>query len=256
MEFLTQQEIVRVPANLVKALILTIKTISFSDLSFSRNFPFSFGQTQCSSRLNSFRQVAFTTSANVPVISLETSHSSIRSSCYDQPYDQISFKMFVQGMPIHPPDSRPQNIPFTDASHYGRGAHLEPKSLSFLGRWSEDQSQLHINMLEIMAILFALIRTLKIYSPFLCHDFYRQHNSGLIYQRARRNTFSQPMCGGMEDSPIVPKTSYCHQDSSYPRQIQCFGRQFIENRQNSQNRVGTGSIDSKFNFFKFSAIPV
>ena len=47
---------------------------------------------------------------------------------------------------------------------------------------------------------------------------------------------------------MVPKTSSCHQDLSYPRQIQCFGRQVINNRQNSQNRVGTGSIDSKFNF--------
>ena len=47
---------------------------------------------------------------------------------------------------------------------------------------------------------------------------------------------------------MVPKTSYCPQDSSYSRQIQCFGRQVIENRQSSQNRVGIGSIDSKFNF--------
>ena len=60
--------------------------------------------------------------------------------------------------------------------------------------------------------------------------------------------FSQPMRRGMEDPPMVPKTSYCHQDSSYPRQIQCFGRQAIENRQNSQNRVGIGSIDSEFSF--------
>ena len=53
---------------------------SFSDSGFSMNFPFSFGQTQCSSRLNSFRQIAFTTSAYMPIIGLETSHFSIRSS--------------------------------------------------------------------------------------------------------------------------------------------------------------------------------
>ena len=47
---------------------------------------------------------------------------------------------------------------------------------------------------------------------------------------------------------MVPKTSYCHQDSTYPRQIQCFGRHVIENQQNNQNRVGIGSIDSEFNF--------
>ena len=90
-------------------------------------------------------------------------------------------------------------------------------------------------------------KSLQIYSPFLCHDFYRQHNSGLIYQQARRNTFDQFMCGSMENSPMVSKTSDYSQDSTYPRQIQCFGRQVIENRQSNQNRVGIGSIDSEFN---------
>ena len=66
---------------------------------------------------------------------------------------------FVQGMPIHPPD--PPIYLYTDASHFGWGAHLEPMSLSFHGRWLEDQSRLHINMLEIMPIRFALIKTLK-----------------------------------------------------------------------------------------------
>ena len=131
---------------------------------------------------------------------------------------------FVQGIPIHPPD--PNVFLYTDASHFRWGAHLEPMSLSFHGCWSEDQSQLHINFLS-----FRTDKSLKIYSPFLCHDFYRQHNSGLIYQQARRNTFSQPLCRGyiMEDPPMVPKTSSSHQDLSYPRQIQCFGRQIIEN---------------------------
>ena len=95
---------------------------------------------------------------------------------------------------------------------------------------------------------FRIDKSLQIYSPFMFHDFYRQHNSGLIYQHARRNTFSQPMRGGMENPQIVPKTLYCSQDSTYLRQIRCFGRQVIKNRQNNQNRVGIGSIDSEFNF--------
>ena len=85
--------------------------------------------------------------------------------------------------------SRSQCIPFTDASHYGLGAHLEPMRLSFPGRLMEDQSQLHINILEIMAIRFALKKA-------MCHDFYWQYNSGLLYQQTRRNTFPQPMLGG------------------------------------------------------------
>ena len=66
---------------------------------------------------------------------------------------------FVQGMSTHHPD--PNAFLFMDASHYEWGAHLEPIRLSFHGRWPEDQSQLHINMLEMMAIHFALKKAIK-----------------------------------------------------------------------------------------------
>ena len=61
---------------------------------------------------------------------------------------------FALGTSIHPPD--PNGFLFTDVSHYGWGAHLKLMRLSFHGHWLEDQSQLHINMLEMMAIHFAL----------------------------------------------------------------------------------------------------
>ena len=61
---------------------------------------------------------------------------------------------FALGTAIHPPD--PIVFLFTDSSHYEWGAHLELMRLSFHGRWMEDQSQLHINILEMMAIRFAL----------------------------------------------------------------------------------------------------
>ena len=50
----------------------------------------------------------------------------------------------------------PKILLYTDASHFGWGAHLEPMRLYFHGHWTEDQSQLHINMLEMMAIRFTL----------------------------------------------------------------------------------------------------
>ena len=88
----------------------------------------------------------------------------------------------------------------------------------------------------------------KIYTLFLCHDFYRQHNSGLLYQKTRRNTFSQPMCRGMGDPPWVPGTRCHYQSPTYPRQIQYFGRLSLENGQTSQNRMGIGSISCKLHF--------
>ena len=165
MEFLTQQKIVRVPANRVKALILAIKTI--------------LSQTQISVR--TFLSLLGKLSAAADLILLGRLHLQPLQMCllsvwkpHILPLDDqvtinsiIKFHLkwwmntnrFVQRMPIHPPDSK--TFLYTDASHYGWGAHLEPMSLSFHGRWSEDQSQLHINMLEIMAIRFALIKALK-----------------------------------------------------------------------------------------------
>ena len=139
---------------------------------------------------------------------------------------------FIQGIPIHPPD--PSVFLYTDASHFGCGRPIPAP-------YQHVRNNGH---------LFCTNKSLKMYSPFLCHDFYRQHNSGLIYQQ--EGEFSQPLCRGMEDPPMVPKTTYTRQDSSYPRQIQCFGRPIIEDRQNYQNRMATGSIDIEFNFPMFS----
>ena len=66
----------------------------------------------------------------------------------------INPNRFETGTSIHPPD--PKFFLYADASYFGWGAHLEPTTLSFHGRWTEDQSQLHINMLEMMAIRLAL----------------------------------------------------------------------------------------------------
>ena len=96
--------------------------------------------------------------------------------------------------------------------------------------------------------LFRTEESHEIYSPFLCQDFYRQHNSGLLNQQARRNTFSQTMCRGMGDPPMVPRTRCYYQSLTYPRQIQCFGRSCIQNGQTSQNRIGIGSISCELHF--------
>ena len=67
------------------------QTISNSDSSFSTNFPFSFGQTKCSSRLSCSRQTSFTTTTNVFLICLEISYSTTGSSSSDKQYYPITF---------------------------------------------------------------------------------------------------------------------------------------------------------------------
>ena len=191
---------------------------SFSDSGFGTKFPFSFGQTQCSSRFNSSRQIAFMTSANVPFIGLETSYFSSRSSGYDQQYDQIPFKMVDEHQSFHSRDahspSRPQYFPLygCQSLRLGGSSRTDESILSWslVGRPITAPYQ-HVRN---NGHSFHTDKSLEIYSPFLCHDSYRQHNIGLIYQQARGNTFSLPMHRGMEDTSLVHKTSEWALDQS------------------------------------------
>ena len=86
----------------------------------------------------------------------------------------------------------------------------------------------------------------NIYSPFLHHDIYRQHNGGLIYQQTGWHTFPQPLCRSLENSQLVPGTQHRYQSSSHSRQIQHSCRLPIKTRQTYQDRMGSGSNSSKF----------
>ena len=156
---------------------------------------------------------------------------------------------FVQGMPIQPPD--PNAFLYMDASHYRWGAHLEPMRLSFHGRkyslsyrlsfcWSEDQSQLHISILEIMAIRFALKKLKAIsYVHHSCVMISTDNTTVVSYINKQGGTHSHNLC--VEVWKIFHWCRY--QSWTYPRQIQYFGRSSLENGQAAQNRMGIGSID-------------
>ena len=58
----------------------------------------------------------------------------------------------MAGAPIHPHVHN--TLVFMDASQKGWGAHLNDLVLS--GLWSNKESQLHINVLELKAVLLAL----------------------------------------------------------------------------------------------------
>ena len=63
-------------------------------------------------------------------------------------------EIYQQGVPLR--INPPSHTIFTDASLSGWGSHVEPEGLLFHGVWTETQSQLHINMLEMMVISMAL----------------------------------------------------------------------------------------------------
>ena len=62
--------------------------------------------------------------------------------------------LYRQGVPMK--IDPPSHTIFTDASLSGWGAHVEPEGLLFHGVWTEDQSRLHINVLEMKAIFLSL----------------------------------------------------------------------------------------------------
>ena len=64
--------------------------------------------------------------------------------------------LYCHGIPMK--IDPPSHTIFTDASLSGWGAHVEPEGLLFHGLWTEDQSQLHINVLEMKAIFLSLTR--------------------------------------------------------------------------------------------------
>ncbi|MES9884339.1 MAG: reverse transcriptase domain-containing protein [Sedimenticola sp.] len=67
---------------------------------------------------------------------------------------------FTRGVPFHDPE--PQFHLYTDASLQGWGAHLEPLGTICQGTWSLNQSQSHINLLEMKAVSLALANLLPL----------------------------------------------------------------------------------------------
>ena len=119
--------------------------------------------------------------------------------------------------------------------------------LSFHGCWSEDQSQLHINILEMMAIRLALKKAIK-YIHHSCVMISTDNTTVVSYINKQGGTHSPNLC--VEVWEIL---HWCLEHnivicSSYSRQIQYIGRRSLEIGQTSQNRMGFGSMGSKFHF--------
>ena len=177
------------------------------------------------------------------LICLEISYYSSQSSSSDQQYDLIPFEMVaghqsLRSGNVHP-SSRYQFIPF-----YGcQSLWMESSSGAdeTILSWLLDRRPIPApyQYSGNNGHLFRTEESHTIHTPLLCHDF---------YQQTRRNTFPQPMRGGMGNSPLVPGTQYRYQNSSYSRQIQYIGRPPFEIRQTSQIRMVFGSVDGELHF--------
>ena len=249
MEFLTQQNLVRVPADRVQNLILTIKKIMSAKHVSARTFLSLLGKLSAAADLVLLGRLHLRP-LQMCLLSVWKPHIlpldhpiSINGMIRSHLQWWINPIRFETGTSIHPPD--PKFFLYTDASHYGWGAHLEPTTLSFHGRWTENQSQLHINVRNDGHTI-STETSQNIYSPFLHHDIHRQHNGGLIYQQTGWHSFPQSLRRSLENTQLVPGTRHSYQSMSHPRQIQHSCRPPLKTRQTYQDRMGSGSNSCEF----------
>ena len=224
--------------------------ISVIQTCIGTNFPFSFGQTQCCSKLRSPRQTSLTSSSDVSFVCLETSYSSSRSSNYDKRYDSISLTMVDKPQSVRDrdyyPSSRSQIFLLYRCQSFRMGSSFRADDTIL--SWSLDRRPIPAPYQYVSndGHTISTETSHNIYSPFLHHDIYRQHNGGLIYQQTGWHTFPQPLCRSLENSQLVPGTQHRYQSSSHSRQIQHSCRPPIKIRQTYQDRMGSGSNSMEF----------
>ena len=197
MEFLTQQNLVRVPADRVQNLILTIKKIMSAKHVSARTFLSLLGKLSAAADLVLLGRLHLRP-LQMCLLSVWKPHIlpldhpiSINGMIPSHLQWWINPIRFETGISIHPPD--PKFFLYTDASHFRWGAHLEPTTLSFHGRWTENQSQLHINMLEMMAIWLAL-KQAKTFIHHSCIMISTDNTTVVSYINKQGGTHSPNLC--------------------------------------------------------------
>ena len=224
MEFLTQQNLVRVPTDRVQNLILTIKKIMSAKHVLARLFL-----------------------SHVPAVCLETSYSSSRSPDLDKRYDSISLTMVDKPHSIRDrdfyPSSRPRILPLYGCQSLRMGSSFRTDNTVL--SWSLDRKPIPAPYQYVRndGHTISTETSQNIYSPFLHHDIHRQHNDGLIYQQTGWHSFPQSLRRSLENTQLVPGTRHSYQSSSHSRQIQHSCRPPLKTR---QDRMGSGSNSCEF----------
>ena len=135
------------------------------NLCISQRFRVPLGTTECCSRPCNAGTVTSPAITNVSAQSVETTETSAQKLPYCHQIGitteilqhlewWLQEDRYHQGIPLR--IDPPSHTIFTDASLSGWGAHVEPEGLLFHGVWTEDQSRLHINVLEMKAIFLSL----------------------------------------------------------------------------------------------------
>ena len=155
MEFVTQDNMVRVPWDRVQDILCLV-----SSCCHSKNVSLITRETECVCSICGIRQATSSPSPDGTFAQWKPHVLPLEHKIFVT--EQIKHHLgwwldrdrFIRGVVLK--QSPPAHTVFTDASCSGWGAHLEPEGLMCHGVWPQNQSQLHINILEMKAILLAL----------------------------------------------------------------------------------------------------
>ena len=162
MEFLTHTNIVRVPQNRQMKILETVRMFSQKTSVSARDFLSLLGHLNAAADLVMLgrlhlRPLQISLHNQWKPQNLPYSHQIVMTTEILQHLRWwLQEDLYHQGIPLK--IDPPSFTIFTDASLSGWGAHVEPDGLLFHGVWTEDQSRLHINVLEMKAIFLSLSR--------------------------------------------------------------------------------------------------
>ena len=153
------------------------------------------------------------------------------------------------GQPLHPLKHALQI--FTDASKEGWGAHLDEHTAR--GQWSQPESKLHINHLELKAVFLALkeFQTLVFNKTVLVAT---DNTTVVAYiNKERGDEIGLSVCPTVENSVLVHQAASNPQGTSHPRLAERDSRQAIQTWPDHSNRVVTSSRSVPSFMFKVAS---
>ena len=139
----------------------------------------------------------------------------------------------LSGQPLHPLQHALQL--FTDASNEGWGAHLGDHTAK--GVWSDSESQLHINFLELKAVLLALKKfEQQCWGP--DHfDSHGQHNGCLIHQQGGGYEIRLTLCPPLETAFLVQSQTDSSKGQAHSGKAECDSRQIVQEHSGYSDRM-------------------
>ena len=248
MEFLTQQNLVRVPADRVQNLILTIKKIMSAKHVSARTFLSLLGKLSAAADLVILGRLHLRP-LQMCLLSVWKPHI-LPLDHLDKRHDSISLTMVDKPRSIRDrdfyPSSRPRILPLYGCQSLRMGSSFRADNTVL--SWSLDRKPIPAPYQYVRndGHTISTETSQNIYSPFLHHDIHRQHNGGLIYQQTGWHSFPQSLRRSLENTQLVPGTRHSYQSTSHPRQIQHSCRPPLKTRQTYQDRMGSGSNSCEF----------